>query len=65
MIREGRPKMKRKLNSKGVHVRSDSKGRISCAVKSMRKTCLGWGKKGVLFFFGLLYFRDVVQATKY
>ena len=31
----------------------------------MRKTCGGWGKKGVLFFFGLFYFRDVVQATKY
>ena len=31
----------------------------------MRKTCEGWGKKGLLFFFGLFYFRDVVQATKY
>ena len=28
----------------------------------MRKTCGGWGKKGVLFFFGLFYFRDVVQS---
>ena len=31
----------------------------------MRKPCGGWGKKGVLVFFGLFYFRDVVQSTKY
>ena len=41
------------------------KGRISCAVKSNAKNLRGLGKKGVLFFFGLFYFRDVVQATKY
>ena len=31
----------------------------------MRKTWGGWGEKGVLFFFGLFHFRDVVQTTKY
>ena len=36
-----------------------------CSKLSNAKNLRGWGKKGVLFFFGLFYFRNVVQAMKY
>ena len=48
--------MKWKLNPKGVHVRSGSKGRISCAVKSNAKNLRGLGKERRLIFLWLVLF---------